>query len=375
MRSHYKTRRWVAAAVASTAALALLPLLPAAAAERVGTSPRYRYIELGTLGGAGGYGVPAATNGRGVVVGTSNGHGVQWKGGLSTDLGDGLAGPGGQSDAQAVNLSGVVAGQSHIDQESPPHAVTWTNGVLADLGTGYGAGSGSSAYGVNDGGMAVGVHFAQQSGPYRAAAWLNGKVIDLGTLGGTSSSPYSTVSEARAVNNAGQVVGSALPISGYPLHGFIWQDSVMRDLGTLGGDGEATVASAINSQGVAAGFSQVRNGETHGFRWRNGTMKDLGVLGPAFPYRASFAAGINDAGVVVGGARVIGGTYGHLVAAVWRNGTITDLNTLVRLPAGRRLTSAVDIDNTGTIVVQSCEITHCDNDGSTDRAVVLRPIR
>jgi probable HAF family extracellular repeat protein len=334
---------------------------------------QYRYQELPTLGG-GGWSEPSASNGAGTVVGTSNGHAYRWKGGVLTDLGDGLPGPGGESSARAVNVSGVVVGQSNVDVDSPPHAVRWAGGVLTDLGTGYGAGSGSSARGINADGVVVGVHYASQSSPFRAAMWRGGKVVDLGSLGGTTTSPYGTISEANAVNDAGQVVGTALPRSGYPLRGFIWQNGVMRDLGTLGGNGEATVAQAVNSTGGVAGFSQTTGGETHGFVWTAGRMRDMGVLGPDFPYRSSDAAGINDAGVVVGSARVSGEAYGHSVATVWKAGVLTDLNRVVALPTGRRLRLAFDVDKTGTIVALSCEIASCEDGGGTDRTVILRPV-
>ncbi|GAA5019314.1 hypothetical protein GCM10023258_06850 [Terrabacter aeriphilus] len=377
MRRHHHPRLTstvLVAACVGAGTLVASGLVPAPEA-RAATTAQYRYRELPALGG-GGWSEPGAINGAGTVVGTSNGHAYRWKGGVLTDLGDGLPGPGGESSARAVNLAGVVVGQSNVDNENPPHAVRWAGGVLTDLGTGYGVGSGSSARGINADGVVVGIHYARQSSPVRAAMWRAGKVIDLGSLGGTTTGSYGTISEANAVNDAGQVVGTALPRSGYPLRGFIWQNGVMRDLGTLGGTSEATVAEAVNSTGVVAGFSQTAGGETHGFTWTAGRLRDLGVLGPAFFYRSSFARGINDAGVVVGAARVAGAgePYGHEVATVWRAGVLTDLNRIVPVPTGRRLRLAFDVDNTGTIVAVSCSIALCENGGGDDRTVVLRPV-
>ena len=58
-------------------------------------------------------------------------------------------------------------------------------------------------------------------------------VTDLGTLGAVQSA------QAYSINDDGQVVGYAAN------HAFLWQNGVMTDLGTLGGNSSG--ASAINA--------------------------------------------------------------------------------------------------------------------------------
>ena len=45
-----------------------------------------------------------------------------------------------------------------------------------------------------------------------------------------------------------------------PLHPFMWENGIMRDLGILGPDDEASQAFAINNDGVVVGSSQVASG-------------------------------------------------------------------------------------------------------------------
>ena len=53
-------------------------------------------------------------------------------------------------------------------------------------------------------------------------------IVNLGTLGGPSS-------EAHAINDRCQIVGWAQTPSNLT-HAFLWEDGVMNDLGTLGGN-------------------------------------------------------------------------------------------------------------------------------------------
>ena len=113
-------------------------------------------------------------------------------------------------------------------------------------------------------------------------------ITDLGTLGGT-------VAGARAINDAGQVVGASTTASG-ETHAFLWTATDgMKDLGTLGGT--SSRAFGINNLGHVVGVSALASGEQRPFFWTPaGGMQDLGTFGGGFGQ----ALGVNDLDQVVG---------------------------------------------------------------------------
>jgi probable HAF family extracellular repeat protein len=237
-----------------------------------------------------------------------------------------------------------------VNASDPPHAVLHRNGLLTDLGTGYGAGGFSRAWEINDVGDIVGERARRQSSPVRAFLLRNGRFRDLGTLGGVGG-PFGTSSVAYGINDRRQVVGAALPPTG-PLHAFLWERGVMRDLGTLGGNSEATEARAIDDFGRVVGSSPTAAGSTHAFLWEGGAMRDLGTLGGD----SSYAYGINADGEVVGGSRTPSSppnNAGH--AFMWARGRMVDLNTVVtNLPSNVVLEVAQAINADGSIVGTTC---------------------
>jgi probable HAF family extracellular repeat protein len=219
-----------------------------------------------------------------------------------------------------------------------------------------------------------------------AVIWRNGKIVDLGTLGGTQSN-------TSAVNDRGQVVGGALtavpdPFANAPLiacavlptnlppcsvstfavnslyfpgttetHAFVWQDSVMLDLGTLGGPD--SIAFINNDHGEVAGWSYtnfVANPSTgvptvDPFIWspEDGKMVDLGGLGGTFG--APFF--MNNRGQVIGVSNLAGDQTFH--AFLWdRKDGLKDLGTLKGYPLASQ---ANWINDAGEIVGQSDSLT------------------
>ena len=89
-----------------------------------------------------------------------------------------------------------------------------------------------------------------------SAQWV---MTDLGSLG-------SGYSRATAINDVGQVVGSAVAKFGSRTrwHAFVSQNGVMTDLGTLPG-GKSSGAGAINDKGQIVGTSASESAD-HGDR-------------------------------------------------------------------------------------------------------------
>jgi probable HAF family extracellular repeat protein len=165
---------------------------------------------------------------------------------------------------------------------------------------------------------------------------------DLGTLGGSWS-------KAVAINNRGQIVGTAIPgleiRTGMPSSTrFLWETGRMRDLGTL--SGSSSEAVAINDRGQVVGNSDTRRQTKynrpirHSLFWQNGTIRDLGTLdgksSGAWTGHGSDAVATNQRGQMVGSSEKKAGEHMFM----WQNRKMHDL--------GRG--SAMDLNTTGQIV-------------------------
>lgn len=146
---------------------------------------------------------------------------------------------------------------------------------------------------------------------------------DLGTLGGLESVAYG-------LNDAGQVVGwSTIPActtaNGFPCRrAFLWENGAMTDLGLLPGD-EESFARAINNAGLIVGTSEsdiiAGSGTFHGTVWAGGGPVALPDLGQG----QSFAHDVNNSG------RIAGHTQDQATnrdtAVTWQGAVITNLGT------------------------------------------------
>lgn len=351
----------------------------------------YHLADIGTFGGPNvGLAVqPIAqiVNNRGAVVGTADtptlnpyypngnpfvgggqyvGNAFSWQHGVLTNLG-GL--PGGlNSGADWISNAGLVAGISENGEIDPllgfPEAIAvlWKDGKVISLGT-LDGGYESVANAVNDRGQVVGPALNTIPDPYsmlglgtqtRAFLWENGVMRDLGTLGGPDAF-------AIYVNDRGQIAGTSYvnstansgdPCGYIPTQDpFLWEGGKMIDLGTLGG--VCGFANGLNNRGEVVGQSDL-SGDLyfHPFLWtKSGGMRDLGTLGG----NLGTATWLNDAGVVVGVATVPGDQVAH--AFRWKEGVMTDLGEIEGFPCS----NANAINSSGQIVgaaYSDCAVGH-----------------
>jgi uncharacterized membrane protein len=149
---------------------------------------------------------PLAINGNGLIVGqadtnTNGSVAAEWVNGQIKALG-GLPGSI-DSQASAVNSSGVAVGASLDPNDLNAHAVEFVGGKVVDLGVpGTGVGD-AQALSINDSGAVVG-----QDGFGRAFIVRNGVATDLNTLIAPGSGV--TLIAAHAINRQGDIVGDAV---------------------------------------------------------------------------------------------------------------------------------------------------------------------
>jgi probable HAF family extracellular repeat protein len=262
---------------------------------------------------------------------------------------------------------------SLITATAAPAAAATAAYTMTDLGSlGYGV---SLGFGINASGEVVGrsylnkVFFFQcgrhtcrftQNDPF---SWAAGTMTDLGTFSPTN------MSEATAVNTAGDVVGGSNSQAFLVHHGKMTslgpgEATGINDFGEIAGDtsqhaflvsggklatlpdlssyrgGGYSSAAGINNNHQIVGSSDTASGSSHAVLWASGTVTDLGTLGGT----QSAAYAINNNGQVTGWAHTASEAT-HVF--LWSNGTMTDLGTFGLDPVGEA------INNHGVIVGQS----------------------
>ena len=346
---------------------ALLVALVIALTPLAAQQPRFRLVDIGTLGGPhsygpiNGFGIPLLNN-SGVVGSWADtaipdptpdcpncflAHAFRWKDGVISDLG---ALPGVNfSAAGSTNARGWMAGLSNSSTIDPYlgtpeiRAVLWKEGQIIDLGT---LGSGTESIGayVNDAGQVIGISSINTEPdplgfgfPTHTFIWQNGHMRDIGTLGGNFTGAGASCSHAPEGMVVGQSATSTTlnPGTGLPtLDPFLWDHGKMTDLGTLGGAwGNAQCinrrhqiigASSLAETPIACSDGHLTS--CHAFLWEDGKMHDLGTLGGP----NSEAQWINESGLIAGSADFPRPqpTVNPHDAVIWKHGKIKDLGTV-----------------------------------------------
>jgi probable HAF family extracellular repeat protein len=365
-------------------------------------SPKYTIVDLGPVGPSSSQGQPFTVSGNGLVSGETVlanpnnpaewvSHAVVWEG-TSTKIITipGLGGP--NSVAFGVNIFGQTAGQADTQTPDPndedfcgsaalglTHSgntcvpFLWQNGATAALprlrnsaGT---EGSNGAALQINDFGMVVGTaengevdstcpgaSVSPQTIEFKPVVWTKpfpwsqARIQELPTVGGDPDGI------AFAINDLGQAVGASGNCGPFnvneqnnltALHALLWRNGNAIDLGNLHGDGRfaGIYASGLNDDGQVVGTSDTTGDASfHGFLWQEGHITDLGTL-TGDSYSSAIAVGNN--GLVLGVS--ISASFSPR-AVLWRNGTATDMNTLVPQNSTLYLESACSINDKGEII-------------------------
>jgi probable HAF family extracellular repeat protein len=186
-----------------------------------------------------------------------------------------------------INQNSQVIGQSS------GHGFLWNNGLMTQVdlpGSSF-----SNAFGLNDQGDVVGM--SEVGGGYHAfLRHATGATTDLHyqLLGALPSS------QARDINNQGQIVGAATNFDGF-LFGFFYDPATPGAairLGTLGGN--SSFAYALNKNTELAGTAENGLGNYRAVLYRGSdfAITDLGALSGLTGW--SVARDINDSRQVVG---------------------------------------------------------------------------
>lgn len=173
--------------------------------------------------------------------------------------------------------------------------------------------------------------------PSQGFLWEDGVLKYLGTLGGVSSS-------ATGINNKGQIVGTSSTADGKPKT-FLWENGIMKELSSL--EGKNFTAASVNDLGHISGSSTL---------WKDGRMHDLGKLDPF---------SINNFDEIVGSIwHEQSGDwwkfrnwnqqplYEGQHAALWKDGFVFDLNYFIPRDSGVEVFEAVKINDSGQILAR-----------------------
>jgi probable HAF family extracellular repeat protein len=240
---------------------------------------------------------------------------------------------GGSARALGLNSSGRVVGEAEtpLRETNAFQADPLRKPGLTNLGTITGSDL-SVARAINDAGLVVG-YAKLGDGTYRA---IQGGSVPLGALEMTN---LFTSMWATAVNGAGQIVGHGCATGSGATNAFLTLENITTNLGLPPGAQHA-MATGINAEGVVVGSAvfptepRSRVVTFDGVQWN--------ILGDMLGGGAAEAAGINRFGQIVGRALTTNGVW-H--AFLYSDGRAYDLNSLIPEGSGWELTAANAIND------------------------------
>lgn len=292
--------------------------------DGVSTNPQMK--DLGTLGGSSSEAYDINTLGQitGFAQTASKEHAFRYSGGVMTDIGNLLGGSLPYSFGYGINDVGHVAGTAYDSSYYTPHAFFYNGSTAVDIGNLNG--EGSSALAINNSDHIVG-YLTTTNWFDHAFHYFGGVMTDLGTLGGHYS-------YANAINNSNVIVGGSFIDAGDSVyHAFVTVNNTLVDLNTrldaTGAGWTLVEARAINDAGQIVGVGTY-GGQTHAFLL-NTPPRITSVNLSGSDCLVSFTTVNNATYTLVGRDDVASGAWSNIVTGISGNGgivTATNTNAL-----------------------------------------------
>ena len=245
-----------------------------------------------------------------------------------------------------LNAQGDIVGLAARAEGGTRHAVVWQKGQCRWLDDGRA--QSSEARAINNRGEVMGVAL-DAAGARRVYQWNLNRLQD---------APHDIAPLTRiqgrpdAINDRGDMAGWRQDAQNRPRL-FLYRNGTVHDLG-------AGYQIALNNGGQMAGASVTMRGLLHACAWSappsgannagEPTRRDLPTLPDTLQ---SAALALNDRGQIVGRAQGQAGSPPR--AVLWQRGQVVDLNTLIPADASYTLEEAVGVNNGGQILCAARE--------------------
>jgi len=277
-----------------------------------------------------------AINNEGQATGSifSNNNIFIYENGIITELGS-IGG----MQPNDINDSGQIVGYYYFDADNNG-AFIWDNGTFVDLGSF--SGEPAIAYAINNN-----AQIAVSGNGAFLYDYENEVITPLDMLGGTTVL-------ALGINNHGHVVGFTNAGGAY-----LYENGNMRLIGTFPNRTRPNTTRDINDFGQVVGFYD--NGSAYvPFLWEN----EITTYLPSIYERDTRPHAINNSGQIVGKGNVESGEARGLL---WENEMVYDLTDLLLSGSDWIIQDAVDINDAGVIVGRA-------KINGIEHAVILTPI-